>query len=74
MNELGYTLEYSGSDPVFDSYSEQFLANDIMNFLTGTGETVHGGSHTSYPAVDFTAANAYDGLIAAATTAGFSAE
>lgn len=74
MNELGYTLEYSGSDPVFDSYSEQFLANDIMNFLTGTGESVHGGSHTSYPAVDFTAANAYDGLIAAATTAGFSAE
>ena len=74
MNDLGYTLEYSGSDPVFDSYSEQFLANDIMNFLTGTGETVHGGSHTSYPAVDFTAANAYDGLIAAATAAGFSAE
>lgn len=75
MNELGYTHNYSGSsDPVFDNYSEQFLANDIMNFLTGTGESVHGGSHTSYPAVDFSAANAYDGLVAAATTAGFSAE
>ena len=74
MNELGYTLEYSGSDPVFDNYSEQFLANDIMNFLTGTGETVHGGSHSSYPAVDFTAANAYDGLITAAIAAEFDAE
>ena len=75
MNELGYTHDYTGSsDPVFDNYSEQFLANDIMNFLTGTGESVHGGSHTSYPAVDFSAANAYDGLVTAATAAGFTGE
>ena len=71
MNELGYTLVYSGSDPVFDSYSEQFLANDIMNFLTGTGETVHGGSHTSYPAIDFSADGAYTGLVSTAAAAGF---
>ncbi len=73
MNELGYEMTYTGSsEATYDTYSEQFLANDIMNFLTGTGESVHGGSHDSYPAVDFTASGAYKGLIDAAAVAEFS--
>ena len=74
MNALGYEYTYTGSSSVPetpDNYANQMLANDVANLLLGVGTKVHGGDAASYPPADFSAANAYDGFVAAAVAAGF---
>lgn len=74
MNQLGYDYAYTGSSEVPespDSYASTMVANDIHNLLNGLGTSVHTGSSSSYPASDFSAADAYDGFVAAAIAAGF---
>ncbi len=53
------------------NYADYTITNSIHNFLNGTGENLHGGSSGGAVPADFSGANAYDGLIAAAVAAGF---
>ena len=53
------------------NYADRTITNSIDNFLNGANENLHGGSSSGAVPADFSAANAYDGLIAAASAAGF---
>ena len=53
------------------NYCDRTMTNAVHNFLTGTGEILHGGSSGNAVPADFSGANAYDDLLAAAAAANF---
>lgn len=53
-------------------YCDKTITNSVHNFLNGTGNILHGGSSSGAVPADFSVANSYDDLLAAAAAANFS--
>ena len=61
---------YSGSsEPSLDGYGAQMFTNNIHNLLNYSGESLHSGSHSSYPASDWSDVAAARAAILAAKAA-----